>query len=98
MFKGIGEFFSGKPEVKNDAESVYDKESKQIMKLGAFSKMFPEIGFTTDNLEQIIKDAGLTQEEIDNILSLALNLEPEFPELNVEDAGERLMNASKIAA
>jgi hypothetical protein len=98
MLEGIKNFFSSDEDAPVTVEEMGNEETKETMKISAFSQLFPEIKFNADNINTIIEMASLTQEEIDNILSLAVTGEPEFANLDVENARARLITASKIAA
>lgn len=96
MFEGIKKFFSGDSPESNvvPQEEGIDETAQRRLKLDSFSKIFPEVTFTDETIDRIIELAGLTQNEVENIMSLSAINESLDDSFNLDSARDRIVTAS----
>lgn len=92
MFEGIKNFFSGKSEQPRPEETI-DDASKESLRLDAFSKLFPEVTFTGETIGTLIQMAAITDDEVDNIMSINAIGEPQDLGFDLESVRDRLIIA-----
>lgn len=96
MFEGLKKMFSGNEEgaVKLGVES--NEQMKTLLKVNAFSKLFPDVLFDEVNIGSIIEKARLSEEEVDRIMFWSEQGVDDITEQEFDNIRDRIVTASLI--